>query len=197
MKGKETVTYGSAEGRVTLDAKQCWATPRAFVTWIEVKIGPFHLDPCAVATTKKAPYFFGPPGYRPEHSEASWLGEDGLLQNWEVPTISEPRVFCNPGYANVEPWLEKAVEECRARNAHVMVLTHASTSTWFRRFERLATRIWLPYPRVNFDTPTKGMKGESNPRDSFLWEFRRGFHDPARIYVPKPWKVVGSRKVAV
>ena len=184
----EKVTYGNPDvgGQIEIEARQCWATPDKFVSWLAAQVGQFTLDPCAVRETTKAPSYYGPPGYRPDRAPVGekpapkWLGEDGLIQPW-----GDHRVFCNPGFNNVRPWLMAALAASR-EGAHVFVLTHCSTAQWFREFEPLCKRIWLPYPRINFDPPA-GIQAESNPRDSMIWEFKNGEFDPARIYVPPIW----------
>lgn len=189
MAKSETVKYGRSDvaGQVEIQARQCWATPDKFVRWMASQVGEFTLDPCAVRETSKAPNYYGPPGYRPDRAETStdpaptWIGEDGLAQPWY-----DHRVWCNPGFSNVQPWLSKAMAESTDNGAHVFVLTHLSTAQWFRKFEPLCTKIWLPYPRINF-APPAGIKAESNPRDSMIWEFSGGEFDPARIYVPPIW----------
>lgn len=55
----------------------------------------FTLDACALTNNAKLPRFFTPE-------------QDGLSQPW-----TRERVWCNPPYSDIEPWLEKAWTEWR------------------------------------------------------------------------------------
>lgn len=67
-------------------------TPTAvFQPWNE----EFHLtlDACATAESAKVPYFFS-------------INDDGLKQPW-----TGARVWCNPPYSDIAPWIRKATYE--------------------------------------------------------------------------------------
>jgi hypothetical protein len=55
----------------------------------------FTLDAAANATNRKVPQFYD-------------LANDGLVQSW-----GSNRVWCNPPYSNIRPWVEKAWAEHR------------------------------------------------------------------------------------
>jgi len=192
---EKIITYGCAQGEVTLPARQCWSTPDEFVKWVETfRDVKFDLDVCAVLQTSKAPNFVGPPGYVPEgqgSGYSNWVGEDGLMTSWDLPSRGKTVVWCNPGFSDVDPWLKKAALEAGAGTSHCFVLTHASTSPWFRDWYPHVTHLWAPYPRVNFDPPSKDIPKSSNPRDVFLWEFEP--YLPAsrkkdKLRIPPLWK---------
>lgn len=71
-----------------------WATPPAFVAQLEARYGAFQLDPCATRATAKAPRFYTP-------------RQNGLLRPWDG------RVFLNPPYSEVLPWVERAARLTR------------------------------------------------------------------------------------
>jgi hypothetical protein len=86
----------------------------------------FTLDACALPHNTKLERFFAPPGFTPrrcmwdqpgecpqpclgcEHGAADPrpLALDGLAQPW-----AGERVWCNPPYSNIEPWVQKAWAE--------------------------------------------------------------------------------------
>jgi hypothetical protein len=95
--------------------------------------GPLHerfgftVDVAALPHNAKLPRYFGPPGITSaawrcmwdhpdecgaggcsgcEHRRPAPLGLDGLAQSW-----AGERVWCNPPYSSIEPWVEKAREE--------------------------------------------------------------------------------------
>jgi len=90
----------------------------------------FTLDACALPHNTKLPRYFAPSGCRAapsqhcmwavagecgpvgcrgcEHGGSEPLAIDGLAQSW-----SRERVWCNPPYSNLEPWVEKAHHEWR------------------------------------------------------------------------------------
>jgi len=63
-------------------------TPEDFAPWHE-RFG-FTIDVAAASHNAKLPRFYT-------------IGDDGLEQDW-----SGERVYCNPPYSSIEPWLEKA-----------------------------------------------------------------------------------------
>lgn len=186
-------TYGSADGRIKPDPKQIYGTPWWFVDWINEKFGERDLDVCALAHNKKARHFIGPVGYRPESEITGWIGEDGLVTQWQIPgQISPTRVFCNPEYADITPWIRRAISQTKAHNLHVLVLTPLATPAWFMEGHASAYAIHTFDKRIDFD-PAPGVTcTDSNPKDSMLWEFRRDRQTdfPILIHhsIPKPRK---------
>lgn len=171
------------------DPRQCWATPQAFIQFVTGQFGPLHLDACATRQNAKAPRYIAPVPATPTHnSDPNCVGYDGLVHPWRVHQDRHTRVWCNPGFANVEPWLAKAYEEANGGTVETLVLTHASHSAaWFAKYIRCAHRVYAVRPRINFIMPD-GIKASSNPRDSFLWHFKPYPQSSAAIYVMRPWK---------
>jgi phage N-6-adenine-methyltransferase len=67
-------------------------TPRALFTPLDAEFR-FSLDACATAESAKCPRYFT-------------KADDGLAQPW-----AGERVWCNPEYSNIRPWVEKAWSE--------------------------------------------------------------------------------------
>jgi phage N-6-adenine-methyltransferase len=71
------------------------------------------------------------------------LAEDGLEQSW-----SGERVWCNPPYSDIQPWLEKAWLECNAADLIVLLLPANRTEQgWWQK--------WIEPYRDKSDTPLR------------------------------------------
>jgi hypothetical protein len=98
-------------------------TPWEFFAPLHERFG-FTLDVCALPHNAKASRYFAPADLPPtagrcmwaqegecgrggcdgcEHGGAGPLGRDGLAHSW-----AGERVWCNPPYSDIEPWVEKA-----------------------------------------------------------------------------------------
>ena len=151
------------------ELRASWETPSDFWCWVN---GIFHfdLDACASAENTKCACWHVPYGSVPETGSVI---VDGLDGEWNIYTDRPTAVWCNPGYNNVAPWLQKAYEETQKHaNMTACVLTHAGLGTrWFDRYIHRMDELWILNPRIQFIAP-EGIKQTSNPRDSLLWVFR-------------------------
>lgn len=186
-------TYGHYMGKIRPNPKQIYGTPWWFADWMNKQFGERNLDVCALAHNKKAKHFIGPVGYLPETEDTGWIGADGLATPWHIPgDLSPARVFCNPEYADITPWLQRAAQQAKAHNCHVLVLTPLATPGWFSEGHAHAYAIHTFDKRIDFD-PAPGVTcTDSNPKDSMLWEFRRDrvadFPLLMHHHLPKPKK---------
>lgn len=62
----------------------------------------FTIDVCALPHNRKLPRYFAPVDALPRRDDAP-VAYDGLSQSW-----SGERVWCNPPYSQIEPWVQKA-----------------------------------------------------------------------------------------
>lgn len=76
----------------------------------------FTLDAAASAHNAKLPRF-----YSIEH--------DGLAQPW-----AGERVWCNPPYSSIEPWVRKAAKECQAEVIVMLVPANRTEQGWWQRW---------------------------------------------------------------
>lgn len=165
--------YGIPGHEIQPDPRQCYGTPPAFMKWTIDLFGPRDLDVCAIRENAKCEAFIGPPGYKVLDIPGgpNMVGTDGLSTPWIVPGRARARVWCNPGFGNVAPWLEKAYQEAVDNGTHSLVLTHLSTDGWYHEAFRKCFRLWTPYPRLDF-VPLEGIEvSDSNPSGCWLWEF--------------------------
>src|SRR6266566_6112393 len=102
-----------------------WETPWPLIHDLEEEFGIFELDPCATERSAKAARYF---------TES----EDGLSQPW-----APCRVFCNPPYSCIEPWLRKAGEEARQGALVVALIPVRSDQDWWHD-------LVLPFAELRF-----------------------------------------------
>jgi len=106
----------------------------------------FTIDVAALPHNRKCKRYFAPPGFtvcgcmwRPEcppdcrcpHEEQSPVGVDGLARTWACE-----RVWCNPPYSSIEPWIEKAHAEWSIGLCDLIVMLLPANRTeqgWWQR----------------------------------------------------------------
>jgi phage N-6-adenine-methyltransferase len=104
------------------NSKQDYGTPDNFIQAVKRRLGisRFAVDFAADASNAKAPHYFT-------------RESDGLAQEWAKFT-AHGWGWCNPEFANIEPWAKKAAE-CRSNGGKVAFLVPASVgSNWFANY---------------------------------------------------------------
>jgi phage N-6-adenine-methyltransferase len=146
------------KGAPLMSECQTWATPQAFVDYVEDQWGfKFTLDAAADESNSKAPV---------------WIDEeaDSLKQKWRG------NVWLNPpfgkGGGNIKRFIQKAIEQ-RYNCSVIMILIPARTDT--KTFHELiipnANAVYLIKGRFNFIHPSR-TKGANAAHPSMLVEFR-------------------------
>lgn len=153
------------------DPRQEWSTPSDFWKAIAREYGP-TIDVCARANNAKCLEFISPE-------------EDALAEGTSWLSAKHRVAWCNPGFSNPRPWIEKAISEIvrfNSRDATVLVLGLVSPSAeWWRIAEQAALEILLiGGRRIQFD-PAEGVTRSSNARENALFVFRRRMR-PSTIY---------------
>lgn len=87
----------------------------------------FTLDPCPLDTSATA--------------GAPLWGKDGLARSW-----TGERVFCNPPYSNIEPWMAKA----REAEVAVYLVPVKSDLRWWHRHVMTANEVRFFRGRLRF-----------------------------------------------
>ena len=76
-----------------------WETPQDLYDYLDLKYGPFHLDPCATKETAKCPNFLT-------------IEDDAFSDKYFHPEMawghSYDSVFINPPYSDIKRWTEAA-----------------------------------------------------------------------------------------
>lgn len=115
-----------------------WYTP----AYIIEPLGLFDLDPCS---PKQPPYQIAATRYT--------IDDDGLSMPWEG------RVWLNPPYSNIPPWLERA-----AKHGNVIALLHnrMDTKWWYQYIWLAADGVVALTGRIRFLQPDGTKAGTPN-----------------------------------
>ncbi len=112
-----------------------WGTPAPlFQVWHREY--RFDLDVCAEPWNHKLPRYF-----------SLVDGVDGLKASWKGA-----RVWCNPPYSDVRPWLEKGVEHAMAGGFSAFLVPANISTTWFHDLAMLG-QVHLFRGRIQFEIP--------------------------------------------
>lgn len=116
------------------DATDEWGSPPSIWRPVKRALGGFDLDPCSGAESE------------PIATERYTASDDGLHERWHG------RVWVNPPYSDVEPWLGKGLEETLAGDVEtaVYLLPVRSSTKWWHHFVAEATACCLIEGRVSY-----------------------------------------------
>lgn len=128
MKGAAVLIPGKAK---TFESDSR-GTPQAVYASLDAEFG-FTLDPCPLDSSGTA--------------GASLWGKDGLARSW-----AGERVFCNPPYRDIAPWLQKAREAALA----VFLVPSRTDTRWWHDYAMGADEIRFIRGRLTFS-------GQENP----------------------------------
>lgn len=120
--------------------KDTWQTPKYFFRWLEYRFSHFHIDGCADEKNKCCSYWFGENHLKDDcddyyqHLGDDLLSEDTFekllaLTNAHVEYM---RIFINPPYSEVTPFLKRAKELRDAGHTVVMLLNNDKSTKWYQ-----------------------------------------------------------------
>lgn len=89
-------------------------TDPAFFMETEARLGPFTIDVAAAVHNAKCERFYD-------------VSVDGLAQPW-----AGERVWCNPPYSNIRPWVAKAHEEADAERIVMLLPANRTEQAWWQ-----------------------------------------------------------------
>lgn len=115
-----------------------WATPQVLVNWLNQTF-TFTLDAASTHENAKCERHFT-------------IEDDGLSQSW-----AGERVWLNPPYSQISPWMKKAYESARDDRSTVVCLVAARTDTrWWQDWVKgKANEVEFLAGRVTFSRPGK------------------------------------------
>jgi hypothetical protein len=153
--------------------RDTWCTPQ----WITDAIGEWDLDPCANERSHvQAKQSF----------DLEVRGEDGLVLAADVPKKS--RVFINPPYSEVGPWIE-----AYAHTRFCFLLKVDPSTKWFARLLELTEVVLMPRgTRVQFEAPANvpPEMSKANPFPHALFFAREAdATDAIRELCFTPWRI--------
>ena len=99
------------------------------------------------------------------------IDESGLQKDWFIQSMPyDFRIFVNPPYSNVTPWVERAIEAYQ-ENCKVYMLMKCDTSTkWFAMLHEAGAKFIFMNGRLRFST------GKTAPFPSMLVVLDRDSH---------------------
>lgn len=121
-----------------------WRTPKWCFKMLQARYGVFELDAAASRENALCANYF---------DEES----NGLIQEWP----KDKRIFCNPPWSNISPWVEKALKE--GSNVTLLLPANRTDQKWFHRLIYSPCEIVFHKGRLSFEDPTG--KGRVSPRD--------------------------------
>lgn len=125
-----------------------WGTPKALFAKLHAEFR-FTVDSCALQHNTKLERFWSPL-------------EDGLRQSW----VGE-RVWCNPPYSRIVPWVAKAAK--REAEVAVLLLPSRTGTEWWHAHGQHADEIRWIRGRVRFERP---QRAGGAPEDSVVLVYR-------------------------
>lgn len=96
---------------------------------------------------------------------------NGLLPR--ASTVESPlpwqgeRVFCNPPWSNIKPFVEQAASADLA----VLLVPARTNAVWFHRALELGAQVRFFLKRPSFESGPQGQKGHNSPVDCVLLVF--------------------------
>lgn len=147
-------------------SEQSVGTPRVFLDAVERRFGKIGLDVAADANNTVAPRFYD-------------VNDDGLAQPWDAKLS-----WCNPPFAKIGPWVEKAHIEAQCYTRTSLVLLPAGVgANWWRDYVHQKAHVYLLNGRLTFiGHPTP------YPKDLVLLHYRPGFFLTSPRYSVWNWR---------
>lgn len=128
--------------------KDLGQTPWWLIRSLESLLGnEFNLDVCCIPQTAKCDYFFSLE-YDLDCFVEEWIGGDDIYRP------SQTYAFCNPPFSNVDPFIDRAIEQCKKHGTITAMLIPNNPEVAYRRKlkEVCDTFIEMPF-RLKFLRP--------------------------------------------
>ncbi len=147
-----------------VELRQEWETPPEFYSWID-RIWSPEIDVCASESNTKCRRYLN-------------TIINTLEWNWVEWNSGPTTFYCNPPYADVRPWIDRAAEAAQDGAVVVMLLpatlatsTNGTNLPWFGKALNKAAECHLLWPRIKF-IPPKFVKASSPTGANALFVFR-------------------------
>lgn len=151
--------------------KDTWQTPKYLFNYLRDRFGYFHLDGCANSKNTLA---------------FSYIGEGGVIDDFLDENICEKlldfvadtceyplRIYVNPPYSNVRPFLEQAKKIRDAGHFVVMLLNNDKSTQWYQEcIHHVANEVIdITGSRVAFIHPVTGEEVRGNSKGQMIIVF--------------------------
>ncbi|MFZ7141588.1 DNA N-6-adenine-methyltransferase [Avibacterium avium] len=174
--------------------RDTWRTPKYVFDWLSQRFGWFDIDGCASYENALTYRYIGTPA--PEDydypDESPWgekcpiatdfLGEDLFERLLDVvaETCTIPlRIFVNPPYSDVTPYLKRAKELRDAGHLVVMLLNNDKSTQWYQNhIHNVANEVIdIVGGRINFIHPITGEEIKGNTKGQMVVVFDPAMED--------------------
>ena len=165
---------------------QEWETPPDFWAVLNEEFD-FQLDAAASSDNTKCYHYYSKDdnALSPDRPWVAYgaRSTDGLVEvGWQL------RVYCNPGFRDMMPWVKKCYAEAQKHpDALVGLVGPLSAAKWFAFCVKNADEIRILTPRIQFVAPP-GVKQSSNSKDNVLIVFRQKTMPCPAIITVWPWR---------
>ncbi|MFQ1014836.1 DNA N-6-adenine-methyltransferase [Avibacterium paragallinarum] len=172
--------------------KDTWRTALYVLCWLCQRFGWFDIDGCADHKNALAYRYIGKPapeGYdykspcdEKECVATDFLGEDlfeRLLDEVSETCHFPLRIFVNPPYSNVTPYLKRTKELRDARHLVVMLLNNDKSTQWYQNhIHGVANEVIdIVGGRINFLHPITGEEIKGNTKGQMVVVFDPAMED--------------------
>jgi len=155
--------------------RQEWETPPDF--WQALNsVYEFQVDVCASRENRKTDFWYGAGSGKHYVGFDDSAFDDAFADDciWVEEEGESTRAWCNPGFADVLPWHQKAYEQAQRHPSGLVVMIGipGASQGWYEYAQQHADEIVDLSPRVHFLAPWP-LKQSSNNRESQLFIYRR------------------------
>ncbi|WP_439259504.1 DNA N-6-adenine-methyltransferase [Lonepinella sp. BR2930] len=150
--------------------KDEWQTPKYFFNWLEHRYAWFHLDGCANGKNALCPDWIGPDGRFPD-----FLADDLLDKLLDVVVDKGEllRIFVNPPYSDVTPFLKQSKKLRDAGYLVVFLLNNDKSTQWYQQhIHNVANEVIdIVGGRLAFIHPVTGEEVKGNSKGQMVVVF--------------------------
>ena len=151
--------------------KDTYRTPLWFFRWLEARFTWFHFDGCANAQNALCPEWIGDGGCFPDFLADDLIENllDVVVDYGECPL----RIYVNPPYSNVAPFLKQAKALRDAGHFVVMLLNNDKSTKWYQNHVHNVANevIDIAGGRINFVHPVTGKEAKGNSKGQMVVVF--------------------------
>ena len=159
--------------------RNTWQTPKYLFDWLNQRFFWFDLDGCATAKNALTSRYIGEPGSDADDNVSiapDFLADDifDVLLDEIAERCSYPlRIFVNPPYSDVIPFLQQAKRLRDAGHLVVMLLNNDKSTQWYQQCVHGVANevIDLVGGRIAFINPVTGKEIKGNSKGQMIVVF--------------------------
>ncbi|SUB33337.1 phage N-6-adenine-methyltransferase [[Pasteurella] mairii] len=149
--------------------KDTWQTPKYFFRWLENRFAWFHFDGCANKSNTLCDRWIGKDSEFAEDFLAENISEQ-LSEHWQIKSF---RIFANPPYSDVTPFVKQAKRLRDAGHTVVMLLNNDKSTQWYQNhIHNVANEVIdITGGRIAFIHPVTGEEVKGNSKGQMVVVF--------------------------